>query len=68
LFLRETSWDLPEGEELIDLNAVAPSNEATFLNSLVMQHRRAEFKRQVSALVAKCIESYRKVNYKLCLN
>ena len=60
MFFRETRWDLPEDEELIDLDAVAPISEAAFQNPLLLQQRRAEFKRQVSALVAKCIESYRK--------
>uniref|UniRef100_A0A1I8BHD1 WW domain-containing protein n=1 Tax=Meloidogyne hapla TaxID=6305 RepID=A0A1I8BHD1_MELHA len=62
---RETRWDLPPGEELIDLNAAAPCNEDSLQNSLVLQQRRAEFKRQVSALVAKCIESYRKITHKV---
>ncbi|CAK5091856.1 unnamed protein product [Meloidogyne enterolobii] len=57
---REARWDLPPGEELIDLNAVVANNEDSLQNPLLLQHRRAEFKRQVSALVAKCIEAYRK--------
>uniref|UniRef100_A0A915LCG5 Histone-lysine N-methyltransferase n=1 Tax=Meloidogyne javanica TaxID=6303 RepID=A0A915LCG5_MELJA len=57
---REARWDLPPGEELIDLNAVVVNNEDSLQNPLLLQQRRAEFKRQVSALVAKCIEAYRK--------
>ena len=60
-YFREARWDLPPGEELIDLNAVVVNNEDSLQNPLLLQQRRAEFKRQVSALVAKCIEAYRKV-------
>ncbi|KAL3124128.1 hypothetical protein niasHT_004717 [Heterodera trifolii] len=63
---REARWDLPEGEELlvIDKSNVGAGAMATSPNAELMgierQVRRAEFKRHVSALVAKCIDPYRR--------
>lgn len=57
---------MPEGEELV-VQSVQPPPQAVVLDSqqilvdgIDRTQRRSEFKRQVSALAAKCIESYRK--------
>jgi hypothetical protein len=59
---RETRWDLPEGEELIFQPSIPPAGQTIQMPDMEKerQKRRAEFKRQVSSLAGKCIESYRK--------
>lgn len=78
--IRETRWDLPQGEELIMQPAPQQAAQPLVQDPRIIAHqnqqqqqqqhtttivcdtlqRRTEFKRQVSALVAKCIEAYRK--------